>query len=130
MGVRFPGTGNNTIVNANVVTTAETIVAMVGPISQSIDSQLVMLFWFLDVLQGASTTSRSIRLRRGNSLAGTQLNVTSTDVAGAGVIQTGGCYVDFGAGNSGPLFYVLTFQVASATGNSTVNDVSLIALML
>ncbi len=130
MGVRFPGSGNNTIVNASIVTNAATIVAVSNLLNLAIDFQQVLILWMLAITWGASTTAAALRLRRGSTTAGTLLNVApSLTVVAAQIVQYSGTYVDT-PGAVANQQYAIEVQTTGATANHAVQDVNISAVLL
>jgi hypothetical protein len=131
MGVRWASQVTTTIVNATLVTTAETVVATTGPINLLIDAALVALYWLVFVTTGAGTGQLTYRIRRGTTTAGTLVNALAwQDAAAASTAYVrGGCYVD-SPGSVAEQVYSLTMQQTGATGNGTVGDIFLAAMVL
>lgn len=130
MGVRYPTVSTTAIVNANIVTTAETIIATTPPLTLPLDFAQVLLFWYAVISLGASITSWGAKIRRGAALTSPLVNVA----AGPAVIPTAcsffsGMYIDTPGAVAGQQ-YSLTATMTAATTNSTVNDVCLIAFAL
>jgi hypothetical protein len=122
MGVRFPGSGNTTLVAASVVTTAETVVLTSNLINLALDFEQVLIFWWLSITTAANTTGIKWLLRRGAAVASTLINVNVTEAIAASTLVTrGGCYVDTPGAVAG-LQYSLTVTCVAASANATVND--------
>lgn len=131
MGVRLPSVSSTAIVNAAPVNAAETIVCTTGPINLSIENQFVLLFAYCIFIVGATNTSVTMRLRRGNALTSPQLNINGNNQLGAATpFSLAINYVDVGAGAGAALFYTLTYQGNGASGNATILDVALTAMCL
>ncbi len=129
MGVRWATVFSTTIVNATIVTTAETIVVTTPPINLTLDGALVLLMWYVNALAGAGTTNWTYLLRRGTLVASPLINVNFSENATAAVgISRGGSYVD-SPGLVAEQQYSLTLTQSGATGNATVRDVFLAAIV-
>jgi hypothetical protein len=130
MGVRFAGSGSSTLVNTNIVTTAETTLLTSPLLTLALDFEQLLIFWEFVVLAGTSTTSFSYRMRRGSGTGGTSIaggiNVNVT--AGNNILQAG-CVVDT-PGAVGPIQYSVTLSQIGATANGTVleGNIAVIAL--
>lgn len=130
MGVRLASVGSTAIVNATVVTTTETVVVTTPAINLTLDSALVILFWHIIFTSGVGTTSINVRLRRGTAVSGAQVNVGSAFfvTASAGVLVTGS-YTDT-PGIVANQQYSVSIGQNAATGNGTVTDVAMVAMVL
>lgn len=131
MGVRFPSVQSTTIQNATMVTTAETVLATTPPLNLPLDFAAVFLFAYFLVTIGTAGTQIQYRFRRGTTTGGTQLQVAlPLSIVTAGVAFTGTLvYFDTPGAVAGQQWSV-TANVISATGNTTVNDVAIIAFVL
>lgn len=131
MGVRFPGLSSTTITNSALVTTAETIICTLPPISLALDFQALLLFWWMSIGVGASTTAVVFRLRRSTLITGTPIFVSAPQPAIAASTNGSfsGVYPDTPGAVAGQQ-YVLTAQQTGATGNGGIFDVCLAALGL
>lgn len=132
MGVRFPSAAaaqqaGNITVGQNV----ETIVATSPPLNIPLDFAQVFLFWCVNWLTPASTTGYFWKLRRGTTVSGAQLNITTTAdaVAAATQVFSSGCYIDTPGAVAGQQ-YILTLTTVAATATGTSQDAMLIALVL
>lgn len=131
MGARLPSSASTAIANVTIVTTAETVIAITPSLSQSLDSQLVMLFFMASILYGAGSTQTTFRIRRGTTTAGVQVTASILEVVGAGQSWTTTIpYSDVISGSGGNLQWCLTAAVAGAGANHTVNDVAALAMAL
>jgi hypothetical protein len=130
MGVRLGSVFTNTLTNAALTTSTETIIATLPPINIAVDNALINLFWYLAVTIGTAGVSMTVRLRRGTTTGGTLVNVAvAATVAAASVYVFNGNYADT-PGICAEQQYVLTGQVGSATANSTLSDVAFMAMCL
>ncbi len=130
MGVRYPSVSSNTLVNATVVTTTETVIVTTPPLTLALDFATVLLFWDIALVTGASTTSIVVRLRRGTTVTGTLVNIAQNDtITTASAVRRGGCYFDV-PGAVGGQQYSLTVQQNAATANGSITDANLIAFAL
>lgn len=130
MGARNPTAFSTTIANA-IVGAGETVVCVTPPISPIYDSTPVMLWFWANLVAGASTTNVQVRIYRGTSTAGVRLNVNVlgiTTVAG-NTVQPGGCYFDV-PGSVAQQQYCFTLTCSNASGGSTLNDVAMLAIIL
>jgi hypothetical protein len=132
MGVRFPSVRTNVIVNANLVTVAETVIATTPPLNLPLDfADILLLAYFVINPVGASTTSVSWRIRRGTTTAGAQVMVSpgSTPATAGVFFSTSMQYFDTPGAVAGQQ-YTLTCNQNAATANGTVVDVFLAAFVL
>jgi hypothetical protein len=130
MGVRFPGQGSTTIVNASVVTTAQTIICTTPPLNLPLDGALVMIFWWAVFATGSGVTSIIQNILRGATLTSTRINLGGSIAATASSnTNLSGSYVDT-PGAVAAQQYSLALTQGAATGNGTVSDVCLIAFAL
>lgn len=130
MGVRFPGSGNNTIVAATIVTTAETVVATSNALSPALDFELIIILWEVTLTIGTTGNLLTPKLRRGTTVAGTLVNVgTGVTVVAPNVVKLSGVYTDTPGAVAGQQ-YSITLTVGAATANSTVSDVSIVTVGL
>jgi len=83
--------------STTLVTTTETALVTVGPINLAVDAAQVLLFWFLTLSTGASTSTVKVFIHRGSGLGGAFIgNGTSwvaTTAASSGYTISG-AYVD------------------------------------
>lgn len=130
MGVRIGSTATNTIANATITTTAETIAFTTGPMGLAFDNALVLVTWEVVVTLTAGTTAITPRLRRGSALTSTLVNVaTAITVTASTTVKLSGHYLDL-PGLAAGLQYSLTLQMTAAGANSTVNDGAMSAIVL
>lgn len=130
MGVRIGSSSNANIVAAAVVTTAETIIAQTGPIGQAVDNAQVLVFAYALITPGTAATAITVRLRRGTTVASPAINIpVAVGVAAGAPFILNLSYVD-SPGVAAGLQYSLSVQFTSATGNSTINDVSISGIVL
>jgi hypothetical protein len=131
MGFRLATSQQTGVSPALPANATETAIITSNPITLPFDFSAVLLFWFLVLTAGASTTSFVVRLRRGATLASTQFQLapwTQTVAAGNTVVLTG-CYSDTPGAVAGQQ-YLLTLVQTAATAAGTVVDSSLIAMVL
>ncbi len=132
MGVKNASVFSNTIVNASIATTVETIVVTTPPINQPLDGALVLLFATVYVNPiGAAASTILIRFRRGPLVTSPLVNVgvLGTTVTAGGIVAPSAAYFDAPGAVAGQQ-YSLTVQFQLATGNSTIVDVFLAAIVL
>lgn len=130
MGVHAASVSSNTIQNATIVTTAETVIATTPPIIQPIDNALVLVLWTFSIALAAATATLSMRLRRGTTTGGTLVNVSlAPTVTASATVMFAGHYFDTPGVVAGQQ-YSMCVVCGSAGANSTVNDVCITALAL
>jgi len=131
MGVRFPSVASTTFVGPLPATAAETVVCTSPPFTPPLDAAQIFIHWFFALSAGAGTTSYSIRIRRGTTTGGIQLNANQWALAATPAIADfmSGCYIDNPGAVSG-LQYSLTVMQAGATGAGTQPDVCLLVYSL
>lgn len=130
MGVRFPSVVSNTIVNATVVTTAETVIATTPAFSPPVDGATVLVFAYCTFTIGASTNVLFFRLRRGTTTSGQLVQtVAAQENNPVPIVCRSFLYFDQPSTFSG-LQWSLTVAQQAATGNGTVNDVCIMAFAL
>jgi len=108
------------------VTTAETVVGVVGPLPEDTGVGAESCIWIqaeLVMTTGARTTGVTVRIRRGNGITGAIVG-GSTGVIAAGaaaVVGLSWAAVDTAAIAATPeQIYSVTVQAAAATGNGSV----------
>lgn len=130
MGTRVPTAASITVNTPFSAAGTETVVAITPPINLSVDNALVFLHWYFDLSVGALATNVTIRLRRGSTVAGVQINQTAAlTVVANNQAGYSGCYVDT-PGVGGGLVYCLTALITGGAANGNNNDVSLLAFVL
>lgn len=123
MGVRFPSVSSTTLVNTALVNAAETIMLTSPPLNLAVDFEQILIFWSICLnVVGASTTLAQVKIRRGTTAGGTQVNVNATTLATpANQFFMSGCYIDTPGAVAGQQ-YTVTLAMLSATANSNAND--------
>lgn len=130
MGVRIGSVQNTTIVNATIVTTAETAIATSDPIGQAIDNAVILVLWYFLVTLAAGTNLLTWRVRRGSGITGAAINVpTGVTVTASTVVSFSGVYRDT-PGVVAAQQYTLSLVCGAAGANATVNDVAIAAMVL
>ena len=131
MGVRYPTAVSTTLVTANIVTSAETVVVTSPPLTLTLDFSQVLL-WYAVYLgaNGAGSVNIIATIRRGAAVGGTQVSVQQRSVASPGnVTFISGVYVDTPGAVAGQQ-YSITITMQAATTNTSVTDVCLLAAAL
>lgn len=113
----------------NLVTTAETVVTTLLGISTDGLNQTVNIDASGEVTAGTGTTSIQVRIRRGTTAAGTQVGVTQNLTVAAGNKVGFALQVGDVPGEVVGQQYVLTIQQVAATGNGTVDQASIQAIV-
>ncbi len=130
MGVRYPSVSTTTILGTLPANGAETIIATTPPLNLPLDFAQVILLWYFLGNSGASTSALVFNLRRGTTLAGTLINVSSgSGVTAAAGVRFGGCYVDTPGAVAGQQYSLSELGVGT-TGAGVSNDVCMIAFAL
>lgn len=130
MGVRLPSVASSTIVNATIVTTAETVVATLPALNPSLDAALVFILVLLNMTVGAAATQALINIRRGTLVTSPVVSgLPNTNVtAGTNALLL---WLAFDSGLAlGGVQYSASVAMTAATGNTTINAVSMMAFML
>lgn len=130
MGARLPLVNTTTIVNATIVTTAETIVATLPPMNPSFDAALIAILILVNLTVGTAATQALINVRRGTLLTSPVVSgLPNTNVtAGTNALLL---WLAFDSGLAlGGVQYSATVAMTAATGNTTVNAVAMTAFML
>ncbi len=111
--------------SVTVTTTAETVALTTQPVSAAIEitPQGRVIRGYLNITIGTAGATLSVRCRQG-SVSGTQVGSTDVQtVTATDLYQVPFSFLDTSdATLYGGFVYVITVQVASASGNSTVND--------
>lgn len=112
-------------VAVTAVTTAETIVGVVGPLPENVGTAAgtgIMVRAILAVTTGVGATAITVRVRLGNNVAGTLVSSSGAIVAAASTaVGVAWAAVDVLAADMTPgQEYTVTVQQTSATGNATV----------
>ena len=130
MGARLPSSASTFLQNAALSGNGEFIVLTTPPMNPSIDFQLVMIFAYINVTPGASTTGVIGRIRRGATAAGPLLSLSNTlTVAAGNSFQFMMCYIDIPGAVAG-VQYTFTAQTVAQTVQAAVNDGCIIAFAL
>lgn len=113
---------NPQVTDVNVVTTNETAAITTAPVSVTLDGDPIYISGSLNFTTGASTTSVTVRCRRGVGVAGALVQETEPYTIGAAANAT----IPFGfqdiPGAVAGQQYTITIQQTAATGNGTVNN--------
>ncbi len=131
MGVRFPFVASTTIANATLVTTTDTVVVTSPAINLTYDGALVLLLWFIRLASGVGVTAINYSLRRGTLVSSPIVTVATISVpeSASAAVMRSSFYVDT-PGIVANQQYSLTVAQIGATGNGSVSDVALAALLL
>jgi hypothetical protein len=131
MGVRLPSGGNQVLQNALPANNAETIVLTSQLINITLEFQPVLIFWYISIQAGASTTSIGVKLRRGITTAGVQLNGLNAGITlTAGQAQNlTGCWIDTPGAVAG-IQYSIGIVQTGATAAGTMLDQSILVMAL
>lgn len=111
---------NSTIVNATVVTTAETAVWQTSPASARSDQDQWAIEATIDFTTGTGTTGLTVRCRRGTGVLGTQVGASNLDTIAAGNSQPVSVNFTDTPGAVAGQIYTITVQQTAATANGTV----------
>lgn len=103
----------------SIVTTTETVLATLPPVSTDGSVQRVQLQAFASFTTGAGTTGYTLRIRRGTGITGTVVATSGIIAAAASTLVAGGVDGLDAPGEVADQQYVLTVQLAGATGNGT-----------
>lgn len=123
-----------TAAGQNVVTTAETVIATVGPVNVNAPaSQGVIVEGTTNFLAGTAATAVTVRIRQGaNTLTGTVLATHTYSVTAGSTSSLSPTMLDTtptGALTNPPnpntAAYTMTVQQTAATGNGTATNTSL-----
>ena len=112
-----------------VTTTSETVVATLSGLSVSGPNLSITAEGNVALTAGASTTSVQLRLRRGTTTGGTlvgQIYQQPCTASAATIVS--GQWLD-SPGEVANQSYVITVQQVGATGNATVNEANLQAVV-
>jgi hypothetical protein len=129
MGVRFPGSANQQPI-VNTANTAETAVLVSQPLNLSLDFQQVIIIWYVNWTPGASTTTTTWRLRRGNGITGAALTTQLLDglVVGNRTFFSG-MFSDVPGAVAG-IQYSVTGQQTGGTAPGVVSDGNILVFAL
>lgn len=112
--------------NTNLANAAETVVATLTGVTTRSASTQVILEGSAQITTGASTTSVTLRIRRGG-LAGAQVGQPAQQNCGAAVPVAASIQVDDFPGETVSATYVLTATQNAATGAGTAVSANLTA---
>jgi hypothetical protein len=130
MGVRFSGSVNTTILVANLITTAEAIVATLTGLILPIDNAQVCIIAKVNLTVGASSTFAQLRIYRGNTLGVNQVGAAQNWPVTPAVVGEGGMTMAIDSpGAAGALTYSLSVAMIAATANSPVSFVEIAAFV-
>lgn len=108
-----------------LVTTAETSAVVLGNVSNQSPDGIIRFQGYVVVTGGTNTTFVTVRLRRGNGVAGTlvgEANPVTLTGAGAVAVELN---TEDTPGEVGGVPYTLTVQLTAASANGTVNVATL-----
>ena len=130
MGVRLASVGQSSAAAITLPTTSETLILTVGPLSPCPDNAQVLLFWWVEMTPGAATTTMTIKLYRAASISGGAFVIhNNKDLTVGNVMSDAGCWAD-SPGIVGGQSYTMSVTQALATGNGSVTNATLIAMVL
>lgn len=132
MGVRNPTAYSTQVLSTNIGNANESVMLVTPGISVPLDSAAILILWFVYVAGGGATiTNVTMRLRRGSTISGLLVNVTSwidATYTGGAMVRTGQ-YVD-----NAPAFanaqYCVTMQFTGNTGAQLTQDGFIAAIVL
>lgn len=130
MGVRLPLVTTSTVLGSPIVTTTETVVATLPALNPSFDAALVAILFLVNMTVGASATQALINIRRGTLVTSPVVSgLPNTNVtAGVNALLLWLAF-DSGLALAG-VQYSASIAMTAATGNTTINAVSMTAFML
>jgi hypothetical protein len=131
MGVRCESVYTNVAANAMPSSNVETVLLQLPPLNLALDGAGVALAFMLVIVTGASSNIATLRLRRGNSIAGALVGAGAwldQNVPSAGAYMFSGSYVDYPGAAS--LQYCLTYLQNSGGGTGSFIDGCLLAMVL
>lgn len=111
-----------------LVTTAETVIAILPGISDDLASDPVEIYARADITPGTTTSQLVLKVRRGTTTAGAQVGNSSQTDAAATVLQQVDITVQDTPGEVANQQYCLTATQTGATANGTVADTLIRAL--
>ena len=113
---------SSTLVNATVVTTAETQILYSGRVSIPFATIRAVIKAWIQMSAGTAATGIRVQVRRGNGVAGTLLGSTlATTVVAGNIVELSYRINEQLSGFEGQDYSVTVTQVA-ATGNGTVQQ--------
>ena len=116
----------NTITNLTLVTTTETVVAVLPALGEALPGGGGFLIsGIVNLTPGTAATGVIMRVRAGSTTAGAQIGNADTHTVAAAAAQNIPFYALDGAGPRAGNQYCVTAQQVAATGNATVNDVTM-----
>lgn len=114
--------------DTTLVTTAETVAAVIGNVSNQSADGVIRFTGYAAVLGGTNTTLVTARVRRGNGITGTIVGEADPlTLVGAGQLGIPISCEDT-PGEVGGVPYSLTIQLTGASANGTVLAASLTAI--
>lgn len=131
MGVRFPSVQSNTVVNAALVTTAETVVVATPPFSPSLDFSVVLILAYVLVSAGTGTTGIVARIRRGTTVSGAPVQTVASNITMTAAQLNGWTFFYFDSpGAVSGQQYCLTLAQSNASANGAITDAAMLAFAL
>jgi hypothetical protein len=129
MGVRFPGSGSNVLLNT-VVAPGEALAVLSPTISPALDNQQLVILWSITWLGGATGPVVSYNIRRGSTTAATLLTSgqTVTEANSTRYFRSG-VVIDV-PGIVANVQYGLFLNVTNAASGVTINDVAIMVMGL
>ncbi len=114
----------------SLVTTAETALVTSGLVVATTNVEHVVVIAHFAMTTGVGTTGYTARLRRGSGVGGAILGNPQLEAASASQIRTVMEMVEEDQILLGEIQYTITVQQAAATGNGTVNEATILVVML
>lgn len=130
MGYRTPSTASKVLQNASFPVNTETAALISDALNLPFDNSLVIIQWQVTYTGGSTGASLTPRLRRGNTVAGTLLNVAvAVTMVATNAIQLCGVYFDL-PGSVAGVQYTLSLNPPGGGTAGTLNDGCIIAMVL
>lgn len=108
-----------------IVTTAETAAITSPGVSTQFDGDVINIEGDVSVTTGASTTAVTVRVRRGNGVAGAIVGEAQPETLGAAVSATIPFQFPDQPGAVSGQQYTVTVAQTAASGNGTINSSSI-----
>ena len=122
MGVDLPSVSTTTLLTSVLGQNVETAAIQSPPINLPLDNAQILIFWYLIVTTGGSTTQLGTRLRRGTGLTGTVVNIIdNTQVTAGNNIRLAGCYSDTPGIVAGQVYTLSVQSVGAAAAGAFID---------
>ena len=118
---------SNVITNPTVVTTTETVAAILPLLAEALaGGGGFLIFGLVNITPGTGATAVTVRVKVGTTTAGVQVGNADVHTVAAGAAQNIPFMAWDSAGPRAGNQYCVTVQQTAASANATINDVDIV----